>query len=118
MVIAEFGESANELIQKWHGGYRYGFPDFVAAEFPVRPMHYDQSRIYSGVVGRHYPDAETMRYHYMFDQNMYLQPGISDAPAPTSGLSPGARFAIALGVLGAATAGAVVMMRHARHYRR
>lgn len=72
-----FGESANELVAKWgRSGYRYGFPDFYAAEFPVAPMHYDQSRIYSGVIGRHYPNAQTARYHYMYDQNMYLQPGV------------------------------------------
>lgn len=80
LVAQQFGESANELIKKWgRGPYRYGFPDQYAAEFPVRPMNYDQSRIYAGVIGRHYPNAETIRYHYMFDQNMYLQPGFSEA---------------------------------------
>jgi len=69
-------ESANDLARKWVGGYRNGFPDFYAAEFPVAPMYYDQSRIYSGVIGRHYPRAQTGRYHYMFDQNVYLQPGV------------------------------------------
>jgi hypothetical protein len=81
------GESANELIAAWgRSGYRYGFPDFYAAQFPVRPMYYDQSCIYNGVIGRHYPDAQTGRYHYMFDQNMYLQPGNYDPnPFPTRG---------------------------------
>jgi hypothetical protein len=74
-------ESANDLVRRWVGGYRYGFPDFYAAGFPVAPMYYDQSRIYQGVVGRHYPRAQTGRYHYLFDQNMYLQPGV-----PTFGL--------------------------------
>lgn len=80
MLFAQFGESANELVKKWgNSGYRYGFPDQYAAEFPVRPMNYDQSRIYSGIIGRHYPDAETERYHYSYDPNMYLQPGFGAA---------------------------------------
>lgn len=80
MLVAQLGESANELVQKWgRGTYRYGFPDQYAAEFPVRPMRWDQSRIYSGVIGKHYPNAETERYHYMFDPNMYLQPGFGTA---------------------------------------
>jgi hypothetical protein len=75
-----FGESANELVTKWgKGPYRYGFPDFYAAEFPVHAARYDQSRIYSGVIGKHYPDAETSRYHYMYDPNMYMQPGFGAA---------------------------------------
>lgn len=81
MLVAQLGESANTLVAQWqkqHRGYRYGFPDFYAAEFPVRPMNYDQSRIYAGVIGRHYPNAETRRYHSLYDPNMYLQPG---APA-------------------------------------
>jgi hypothetical protein len=89
MFAIQLGESANELVTKWgRSGYRYGFPDFYAAEFPVRPMAYDQSRIYSGVIGRHYPEAKTGRYHYMFDQNMYQQPGVPVGPGlvPTTGL--------------------------------
>lgn len=87
MLAVQLGESANELVAAWgKSGYRYGFPDFYAAQFPVRPMYYDQSRIYSGVIGRHYPEAKTGRYHYMFDQNMYLQPGNYDPnPFPTRG---------------------------------
>jgi hypothetical protein len=120
VVIAEFGESANTLIQKWHGGYRYGFPDFVATGVPVRPMNYDQSRIYQGVVGRHYPDAETARYHYMFDQNMYLQPGISGA---ADGMTTQTKIAIGVGVLALGAAalayyqfahGPTESMRHGR----
>jgi hypothetical protein len=77
MLAVQLSESANELVSKWgKRGYRYGFPDFYAAEFPVRPMDYDQSRIYNGVIGRHYPDALTGRYHYMYDPNLYQQPGV------------------------------------------
>lgn len=75
MFVAQLGESANTLVNNWQGGYRYGFPSFYAAGFPVRPMRYDQSRIYSGVIGRQYEDS-TNRYNYMFDPNMYEQPGI------------------------------------------
>ena len=82
MLIAnhsQLGESANELVKKWGtSGYRYGFPDFYAYGPPVRPMMYDQSRVYQGVIGRHYPDAETRRYHYLYDPNMYRQPGFGD----------------------------------------
>lgn len=89
MLAVQLGESANELVAKWgRGPYRYGYPDFYAAEFPVRPMMYDQSRIYSGVIGRHYPDAKTGRYHYMYDPNLYMQPGVPVGPGlvPTKGL--------------------------------
>lgn len=87
MLAVQLGESANEAVAAWgKRGYRYGFPDFYAAQFPVRPMYYDQSRIYSGVIGRHYPDAKTARYHHMFDPNMYQQPGNYDPnPFPTRG---------------------------------
>lgn len=106
LVAQQLGESANELVAGWpNGQYRYGFPDFYAAEFPVRPMAYDKSRIYQGVIGRHYPYAQTERYHYMYDPNMYLQPGFgADAatvpgtlPAPQ--LSRGTKIAIVGGVL-------------------
>src|SRR5437868_6990268 len=83
MLIAshhQLGESANELVAKFsRSEYRYGFPDQYAAEFPVRPMYNDQSRIYSGVIGRRYPGAETERYHYLYDPNMYQQPGFGEA---------------------------------------
>lgn len=87
MLAVQLGESANELTAKWgKSGYRYGFPDFYAAQFPVRPMYNDTSRIYSGVIGRHYPGAQTGRYHYMFDPNVYQQPGNYDPnPFPTRG---------------------------------
>ena len=102
LVMTTLGESANELIQKWgKSGYRYGFPDQYAAEFPVRPMNYDQSRIYSGVVGRHYPDAQTMRYHYMFDPNMYMQPGVPTGAglgAAADGMTASTKVAIGVGV--------------------
>lgn len=78
MLTTQFGESANDLVKK-SKGYRYGFPDFYAAEFPFAPMNYDRSRIYQGVIGLHYPEAQTSRYHYLYDPNMYLQPGFSDA---------------------------------------
>jgi hypothetical protein len=82
MLIAnhsQLGESANELVKKWGtSGYRYGFPDYYAYGPPVRPMMYDQSRVYQGVIGRHYPEAETARYHYLYDPNMYQQPGFGD----------------------------------------
>lgn len=76
MLTTQFGESANDLVKK-SKGYRFGFPDFYAAEFPFAPMDYDQSRVYSGVIGKHYLDAKTNRYYYMYDPNMYLQPGFS-----------------------------------------
>jgi len=73
----QLGESANELVAKFgRSGYRYGFPDQYAYGPPVRPMNYDASRIYQGVIGRHYPDAQTMRYHSLYDPNMYQQPGV------------------------------------------
>lgn len=79
-MAVQLGESANELVQKWRrSSYRYGFPDQYAAEFPVRPMRWDVSRVYAGVIGRRYPGAETARYYYMFDPNMYLQPGFGAA---------------------------------------
>jgi hypothetical protein len=77
VIIAQFGESANTLVKQWKGGYRNGFPTFRAAEPPVRPMRYDQSQIYSGVIGRQYKDS-TNRYMYQYDPNMYLQPGFGD----------------------------------------
>jgi hypothetical protein len=80
VIIAQFGESANTLVKQWKGGYRNGFPTFRAAEPPVRPMHYDQSQIYSGVIGRQYEDS-TNRYMYAYDPNMYLQPGFSGLSA-------------------------------------
>jgi hypothetical protein len=87
MLIAnhsQLGESANELVKKFgNSAYRYGAPDFYAAEFPVRPMHYDRSRIYSGVIGRHYPNAQTSRYHTLYDPNMYMQPGFGAAGGMT-----------------------------------
>ena len=87
LVAQQLGESANDLVKKWGTrGYRYGFPDFYAAEFPVRPMDYDQSRIYSGVIGRQYPDAQTGRYHYMFDPNVYQQPGVPSGLGDTASL--------------------------------
>lgn len=113
-----FGESANELVAQWgKHGYRYGFPDFYAYGPPVRPMYYDQSRVYQGVIGRHYPDAKTGRYHYLYDPNMYQQPGTptglgnGDASTP----SPGARLAIATGIaLVAGVAGAFAVSYYSR----
>lgn len=111
MLAVQLGESANDLVAIWgKQGYRYGFPDFYAAEFPVRPMYYDQSRIYSGVIGRHYPNAKTGRYHYQYDPNMYLQPGAPTGlgDGGTSSTSPGVRVAIATGIaLFAGVAGAL-----------
>ena len=67
-------ESANDLVNNWKSSYRYGFPDFLAYGPPVRPMDFDFSKVYSGVVGRHYPDAQTGRYHYMYDPNLAVEP--------------------------------------------
>jgi hypothetical protein len=90
-VVQQLGESANTLVAR-HKGYRYGFPDFYAAEFPFAPMNYDQSRIYQGAIGRQYPDARTERYHYLYDPNMYLQPGVPTGAGLGSGtlVSPAA----------------------------
>lgn len=83
VFVAQLGESANTLVQNWTGGYRYGFPDFYAAEFPVRPMAWDRSRIYSGVIGRQYEGSKN-RYNYLFDPNMYMQPGVPDGFGDTT----------------------------------
>ena len=44
-------EGAVELARQWKGGYRGGAPDFIAAEPTIRPYHYNQSDIYTGVIG-------------------------------------------------------------------
>jgi len=112
MLVAELGESANELVQKFgnNHGYRYGFPDQYAYGPPVRPMNWDASRIYQGVIGRRYPDAQTMRYHSMYDPNMYMQPGVpagfGDAkPLFTVQMSPKTAIAVIQEVLALAPSG-------------
>jgi len=124
MLAVQLGESANELVARWvHDGdrYRYGFPDIYASGASVRPMNYDQSRIYSGVIGRHYPDAQTRRYTYLYDPNMYLQPGFSDSPSPItvtavpSPLAVGTKVAIAAGITAAVVGAAIGIMAWKRH---
>lgn len=109
MIVAQFGESANTLVKQWKGGYRNGFPTFRAAEPPVRPMHYDQSQIYSGVIGRQYEDS-TNRYMYLYDPNMYLQPGFSGFGA-ADGMSTQTKIAIGVGA-GVLVLGAALLARH------
>lgn len=107
MLVAQLGESANELVAKFgRSGYRYGFPDFYAAEFPVRPMNYDASRIYQGVIGRHYPNAETSRYHYLYDQNMYMQPGVPAGFGDAGTMTAQQAIAVLQGLLSLVPAGA------------
>lgn len=101
----QLGESANELVAKFgRSGYRYGFPDQYAYGPPVRPMNWDASRIYQGVIGRHYPDAQTMRYHSLYDPNMYMQPGVP-AGFGDAAMSPQQAIAVLQGVLSLAPAG-------------
>jgi len=107
MLVAQLGESANELVAKFgRSGYRYGFPDQYAYGPPVRPMHWDASRIYQGVIGRHYPDALTARYHSLYDPNMYMQPGVpagfGDAGSPMTAQQA---IAVMQGLLASAPAG-------------
>jgi hypothetical protein len=108
VIIAQFGESANTLVKQWKGGYRYGFPTFRAAEPPVRPMRYDQSQIYSGVIGHQYKDS-TNRYMYAYDPNMYLQPGFGAADG--SGMTTQTKVAIGIGAT-VLVLGAVALARH------
>lgn len=107
MLIAQLGESANTLVQKFGNthGYRYGFPDQYAYGPPVRPMHYDQSRIYQGVIGRHYPNAQTSRYNYLYDPNTYVQPDLPAGFGDAGGLSPQQAIAVIRGLLSLAPAG-------------
>jgi hypothetical protein len=79
--------------------YRYGFPDLYAYGPPVRPMHYDQSRQYQGVIGRRYSKAQTARYYALYDQNMYLQPGVPAGLGATATSTWGSKIAIAGAVL-------------------
>ena len=109
MVIAQFGESANTLVKQWKGGYRNGFPTFRAAEPPVRPMHYDQSQIYSGVIGRQYMDSAN-RYNWLYDPNMYLQPGFSGLGA-VDGMSTQTKVMVGVGAA-VIVLGAVALMRY------
>lgn len=102
----QLGESANELVAKFgRSGYRYGFPDQYAYGPPVRPMNYDASRIYQGVIGRHYPNAETMRYHSLYDPNMYQQPGVPAGFGDAGTMSPKTAIAVLQGLLSLAPAG-------------
>jgi hypothetical protein len=116
-VAQQLGQSANELVAKWgKGPYRYGFPDYIAVEFPVRPMNYDRSRFYSGVVGRHYPEALTERYYYLYDPNLYLQPGISGAADSGQSKAVVVGAAALVGVAG--VVGALVLGLRSRSVRR
>jgi hypothetical protein len=112
MLIAshtQLGESANELVAKFgRSGYRYGFPDQYAYGPPVRPMNYDASRIYQGVIGRHYPDAQTMRYHSLYDPNMYQQPGVPAGFGAADAMTPAGAIAVLQGLLALAPAGSYV----------
>lgn len=107
MLVAQLGESANELVQKFGNthGYRYGFPDFYAYGPPVRPMHFDASRIYQGVIGRHYPDAQTYRYHSLYDPNMYRQPGVPAGFGDAGAMSAQQAIAVLQGLLSLAPSG-------------
>lgn len=107
MLVAQLGESANELVAKFgRSSYRYGFPDQYAYGPPVRPMNWDASRIYQGVIGRHYPNAETMRYHSLYDPNMYMQPGVpAGFGAADVAMTPQQAIAVLQGVLSLAPAG-------------
>jgi hypothetical protein len=111
VLVAQFGESANTLVRQWTGGYRYGFPSFRAAEPPVRPMHYDQSQIYSGVIGRQYKDS-TNRYNYLYDPNMYLQPGFSGFGVTADGMSTQTKVMIGVGASVLVLGAVVVLARH------
>lgn len=106
MLVAQLGESANELVAKFgRSGYRYGFPDQYAYGPPVRPMYWDASRIYQGVIGRHYPDAQTMRYHTLYDQNMYMQPGVPAGFGDAGTMTPQQAIAVLQGLLSLAPSG-------------
>jgi hypothetical protein len=108
MLVAQFGQSANELVAAFgNKAYRYGFPDQYAYGPPVRAMHYDASRIYQGVIGRRYPDAQTMRYHSLYDPNMYQQPGVpAGFGSAAVAVSPQEAIAVLNGLLSLVPAGA------------
>jgi len=117
MFAMQLGESANELAERWRGGYRGGFPDFIAVEPSIRAYNYDKSRIYTGAIGLH-------DRRWMYDPNLALDNPSYEGPHPgtnqpfyagplsdstitvqDAGLSTGAKIAIGVGIAAAVIGG-------------
>jgi hypothetical protein len=117
MLVTQLGESANELAEQWRGGYRGGFPDFMAVEPSIQPYYNNASNVYTGVLG-------LGNRKWLFDPNLtaynpdYQGPygrgpaggQLGDVPAGTTvpadaikdnTLSTGAKIAIGIGIAAA-----------------
>ncbi len=121
MVIATFGESANELAAKWQSGARSGEqPDYIAVAQTARPYSYDPTQIYTGVTGyqgRYYMNDPNI---VQVDMPFAWQSQLGDLPpgavAPTADdqgfMSTGAKIAIFAGVfVGALGAGYLIVSK-------